>query len=153
MYQTIREAAEVVSDDPRSFAYQNAFEKALSVSLKDLVLRIEAALIQGRVEDFHQLCNFSMPLGVRVNSLTDIQCLGSRLSRPLSSHFRPMGSPPACPPPITTVHQFRPAMFQFPHGTPEEFRRVAQDIAPDLIDQPWPLFYRGTIAYHAPLKF
>jgi hypothetical protein len=37
MYQTAREAAE--SDDARSSAYQDAFEKALSVSLKGFLLR------------------------------------------------------------------------------------------------------------------
>jgi hypothetical protein len=41
MYQTAREGAEWVSDDCRSSAYQDAFEKVLSISLKDLVLRIE----------------------------------------------------------------------------------------------------------------
>jgi hypothetical protein len=41
MYQTAREAAEAVSDDCRSSAYQGAFENALSISLKDLVLRTE----------------------------------------------------------------------------------------------------------------
>jgi hypothetical protein len=67
------------------------------------------------------------------------------LSRPLSIYFRPMGPPPR-PPPIITINQFRPAMFQVPHGAPEELHRLTQDIAPDLIGQPPLPIYRGTIA-------
>jgi hypothetical protein len=50
--QAGREAAEAVSADLRSSDYQDTFEKALSVSLKDGVLRTDAALLQGRVEEF-----------------------------------------------------------------------------------------------------
>jgi hypothetical protein len=50
--------------------------------------------------------------------------------------------------PIIAVNQFRPARFQLPHGTSEEICRLAQNIAPDLIDQPSPAIYRGIIAYH-----
>jgi hypothetical protein len=73
MYQTAREAAKAISDDPRSSADQDAFEKAFSVSLKGLILHNEAACMQGRGEEFHQLCNLRVPLGVRVNSLQDIR--------------------------------------------------------------------------------
>jgi hypothetical protein len=144
MYQTAREAADAVSDDTRSSACQNAFEKAMSVSLKDLVLPTEAALTQRRVEKFHQLCNFRVLLGVRVNSLPDIQCGSGRSSRPLAIHFRPVGPPSARPPPIITVDHFRPTTFQLPHSTSEERHRMAQNIAPDLMDQSPPPIYRGT---------
>jgi hypothetical protein len=90
MYKTARDAADARSDDLCSSAYQDAFEKALSVSLKDLVLRTEAALMQGRVEKFRQLCNLCVALGVRVNSLPEIQCRGGRLSRPPPIYFRPI---------------------------------------------------------------
>jgi hypothetical protein len=153
MHQTAREAAEAVSDDPRFSAYPAAFKKALSVSVKDLVLRTEAALMQGRVEEFHRLYNFRVSLRVRVNSLPDIQCRGSGLSRLLPIHFRPMGPLPPRPPPIINVDQFRRAQFQLPHDTPEELRRLAQDIAPHLIDQPSPPIYRETVACHRPLEF
>jgi hypothetical protein len=52
-----------------------------------------------------------------------------------------------------TVNQFRPARFQLPHGTSQEICRFAQDIAPDLIDQPSPAIYRGIITCHGPLEF
>jgi hypothetical protein len=52
MYQTAREAAEAVSDDSCSSSYQDAFEKALSVSFKDLVMCSEVALMQGTVDEF-----------------------------------------------------------------------------------------------------
>jgi hypothetical protein len=39
---------------------------------------------------------------------------------------------------VITVDQFRAATFQLPHGTPEEFRLLTQDVMPNLIDQPWP---------------
>jgi hypothetical protein len=107
MYQTARETAEAISDDPCSSAEEDAFEKVLSVSLKDLVLHTEATLMQGRVEEFHQLCNFRAPLRARVNSLPDIRCRGGRLSRPLPIHFRPTDPPPR-PPPIITVDSFGP---------------------------------------------
>jgi hypothetical protein len=74
-------------------------------------------------------------LGVRVNSLLDIQCRGHRLLIPLPIHFRPMVPPPRAPP-TKAVNQFRPATFQLPRGTPGELRRLAHHIAPDLIDQP-----------------
>jgi hypothetical protein len=147
MYQAASEAAEAVSNDIHSTAHQDAFKKALSVCLKDLVLRTEAALMQGRVEEFHQLCNFRVPLGVGVNSLPDIQSRGSRSSAPLPVHLRPMGPSPPCPPPITTVNQFRPAMFQFYTAPLKSFVAWHRN-APDLIDQPSLPIYRGTIAHH-----
>jgi hypothetical protein len=134
MYQTAREAAGAVSHDPRSSAYQYAFEKGLSVSPKDLVLRTVMALMKERAEKFHQLCNFRVALNVRVNSLPDVQCRGDHLSRPLPMHFCPMSPPPPCPPPIITINQFRAAPLPLPHGTPEERCRMAEDIAPDLTD-------------------
>jgi hypothetical protein len=97
MSQTAREAAEAVSDDLRSSACQDAFERALSVTLKDLVLHTETILLQGRVDKFHQLSDFRLPLGVRVNSLLDIEYRGGRLPRPLPIHFRSMDPPPPRP--------------------------------------------------------
>jgi hypothetical protein len=44
-------------------------------------------------------------------------------------------------------------MLQLTHDTPEERRHLAQDIAPDLVDQPSPRIYHETIAYHGPLAF
>jgi hypothetical protein len=71
-----------------------------------------------------------------------------------ADHFRPMGSsPPARPPPIITVDQFRSAAFQLPHGAPEQLCHLAQDIAPDLINQLLPPIHHGTIAHHRPLEF
>jgi hypothetical protein len=145
MYQTAREAAEALSTDFRSSAHQDTFEKALSISLKDRVLRTEAALLSGRMEEFHQLCNFQVPLGARVNRLPDIECRDGCLSRPLSIHFCPMGSPP-CLPSIISIDQLRPATFQLPQGTAGELCRLAQDIGSDLISQPWPPIYCETIA-------
>jgi hypothetical protein len=65
----------------------------------------------------------------------------------------PFNGPPPRPPPIRTVDQFRPATFQMPHITPEEFCRLAQDIAPDLINQPSPSISRRTIAEHGQPEF
>jgi predicted cobalt transporter CbtA len=59
--QTACETAEAVSDDLRSSACQDAFEKVLSVIVKNLVLRIEAALMQRRVQEFQQPCNGGVP--------------------------------------------------------------------------------------------
>jgi hypothetical protein len=115
MYQTGREASEAVSNDCRSSVSKDAFKKALSVTLTDFVLRTEAALMQAKVEEFHQLCNFHLLLGVRVNSLPGIQCRGGCLSRSLHIYFRPMGPQPPRPPPIIAVDQFRPATLQLPH--------------------------------------
>jgi hypothetical protein len=84
----------------------------------------------------------------------DIQWRAGRLSRPLPIHFRPMGQPPPFRPlPLITVNQFRSATFQLPHGTPEELRRLSQDIARDLIDQSSPPISRGSITHHGPLEF
>jgi hypothetical protein len=52
MHQTAREAAEAVSNDPHPSAGLDAFEKALSASLKELVLRSEAALCKGEWRNF-----------------------------------------------------------------------------------------------------
>jgi hypothetical protein len=52
-----------VFDNSRSSADQDAFEKALWVSFKNLGLRTEAAHVQGRVKEYHQLCNFRVSLG------------------------------------------------------------------------------------------
>jgi hypothetical protein len=102
MYQTAREAAEAVSDDSCSSTDQDAFEKALSISLKDLVLRIEW-------RDFTSFANFRVHLGVGVNFLPYVQCGSGRLSRPLPMRFRPMGLPgPPRPPPIIAINQFGP---------------------------------------------
>jgi hypothetical protein len=61
MYQIAREAAEEVSDDRRFSVSQDAFEKALSVNLKRIILRTEAVLMQGRMGEFHPLCSFRVP--------------------------------------------------------------------------------------------
>jgi hypothetical protein len=152
MYQTAREAAEAVSDDPCSSADQDAFEKALSVSLKDLVLALRRRLRKGEWRNF-----ISSAISAWRWMYESIPCRISNSRGPFvkaaAYPFPSNGLTTTPSAPIIPVNQFRPATFQLPYGTPEELHRFAQDIEPDLIDQPSPSIYRGTIASHGLLEF